>query len=392
MNDGVDTDVPIAQAHRPAPGRYRHPYRAAVIGHTGRGNYGHGLDTVFTGMPGVTLVGVADPDDDGRAMAMARSGGCAGYLDYREMLASLRPDVVSIAPRHPDQREAMFRSAVAAGVRAIYCEKPLAASLAEADRIVGMCATAGVRVAIAHQNRAFPAPYEAWRMVQAGAIGRVVALRASGKQDHRGGGQDLMILGTHMIDLMRLLAGDALWCNASVASGNAPSGRLDIREAAEAAGWIAGDCIHATYGFSGGMIGTYTSIVADDGGDASYFRMEIGGTGGRIVFWSSASSPVAWTSSPHETIGTPFPWTLTETIPLDPVHGGSQGSGANGPLHDANQFLVADLLEAVETGRKPRSCITDAQASLEMIMAAYASHFGASRITLPLRDRTHPLA
>ena len=38
-------------------------YRAGVIGHTGRGNYGHSLDTVYLGMDEIDLVAVADADD-----------------------------------------------------------------------------------------------------------------------------------------------------------------------------------------------------------------------------------------------------------------------------------------------------------------------------------------
>ena len=35
------------------------PRRVAVIGHTGRGNYGHGLDTVWQKIPGTEIVAVA---------------------------------------------------------------------------------------------------------------------------------------------------------------------------------------------------------------------------------------------------------------------------------------------------------------------------------------------
>lgn len=46
--------------------------RAAVIGHTGRGNYGHGLDVVWRKIPGVEIVGVADADPNGLEKAMRR--------------------------------------------------------------------------------------------------------------------------------------------------------------------------------------------------------------------------------------------------------------------------------------------------------------------------------
>src|SRR2546426_4181482 len=46
-------------------------YRVAVIGHTGRGNYGHGIDTVWNAFSQMEVVGVADPDEKGRAGALA---------------------------------------------------------------------------------------------------------------------------------------------------------------------------------------------------------------------------------------------------------------------------------------------------------------------------------
>ena len=49
-------------------------YRVGVIGHTGRGNYGHGLDTVWLSMPQTQIVGVADPDEEGRGKAAKRPG------------------------------------------------------------------------------------------------------------------------------------------------------------------------------------------------------------------------------------------------------------------------------------------------------------------------------
>ena len=46
-------------------------FRVAVIGHTGRGNYGHGIDTVWNAFSQIEVVGVADPDEKGRAGALA---------------------------------------------------------------------------------------------------------------------------------------------------------------------------------------------------------------------------------------------------------------------------------------------------------------------------------
>ena len=45
-------------------------FRIAIIGHTGRGNYGHYLDRAFEGVEGTEVVALADPDDEGRKAAI----------------------------------------------------------------------------------------------------------------------------------------------------------------------------------------------------------------------------------------------------------------------------------------------------------------------------------
>ena len=66
-------------------------YRVAVIGHTGHGNYGHGIDTVWNAFSQMEVVAVADPDEKGRAAAVtgARVLGCKWHLgcpcpEYRD--------------------------------------------------------------------------------------------------------------------------------------------------------------------------------------------------------------------------------------------------------------------------------------------------------------------
>lgn len=55
--------------------------RVAVVGHTGRGNYGHFLDMAFVGVEGARIVAVADPDAAGRRAVQAKTGAPASYAD-----------------------------------------------------------------------------------------------------------------------------------------------------------------------------------------------------------------------------------------------------------------------------------------------------------------------
>src|SRR5688572_26877161 len=82
-------------------------FRAAVIGRTGRGNYGHSLDKVWRTIPDVELVAVADDDSDGLSQAAARLKLDKSYADYRTMLDREKPDVVCIAQRWIDKHHEM---------------------------------------------------------------------------------------------------------------------------------------------------------------------------------------------------------------------------------------------------------------------------------------------
>src|SRR2546428_11760028 len=97
--------------------------KAAVIGHTGRGDYGHGLESIFNNRPNVEVVALADPDSAGRAKTAAKIGAPRSYADYREVLEKERPGLVSIAMRQSDRHQAVAMGALQAGAQ-MYCGKP----------------------------------------------------------------------------------------------------------------------------------------------------------------------------------------------------------------------------------------------------------------------------
>src|SRR5258706_14613403 len=114
-----------------APALAARSWRIALIGHTGRGNFGHDWDLTFKGMPNVETVAVADPVEAGRAKAISRSGAKRGYADYREMLVKEKPDIAAICPRHTDQRLEMVKSCAESGAH-MSLEKPFAFNLHQA--------------------------------------------------------------------------------------------------------------------------------------------------------------------------------------------------------------------------------------------------------------------
>ena len=191
------------------------PLRAAVIGHTGRGDYGHGLESIFAGRPNVELVALADPDETGRARTTEKIRAPRSYADPVEMLQKEQPQLVSLAMRHADQHHALTMAALRAGAH-VYSEKPFVTVAAEADEILAEAARRKLKIAVAHTMRMTPAVRRLKQAWQEGALGEVREMRAYGKQDTRAGGEDMMVLGSHLFDLMRLFAGDPLWCHARV--------------------------------------------------------------------------------------------------------------------------------------------------------------------------------
>jgi len=78
-------------------------------------------------------VAVADAHAQGLGAAVKRLNGVKGFTDYRRMLDQVKPDLVSVAARWPDQHCAMVVAAAERGVKGIYLEKPMCRTLAEAD-------------------------------------------------------------------------------------------------------------------------------------------------------------------------------------------------------------------------------------------------------------------
>src|SRR5262249_7256946 len=160
--------------------------------------------------------------------------------------------IVSVADRHLDQHRDMVVACARAGA-SVFLEKPMARTLAEADEMVAACEKHHVKLAIAHQTRYSPRLKRVKELLASGRLGDLLEMHARGKEDRRGGGEDLMVLGTHLMDLMRFLAGDATWCFARVLQAGKPVTKAQVRPGGEGMGPVAGDHIQATYGFARGL-------------------------------------------------------------------------------------------------------------------------------------------
>jgi predicted dehydrogenase len=355
------------------------PLTVGVIGHTGQGNYGHGEDTVWLQLPATRIVAVADADPKGLALEAKKLGGVKAYADYKVMLDEVKPDIAAICPRHIHEHHEMILAAVAAGVKGIYIEKPFVRTLAEADEVVKLCAEKGVRLAIAHRNRYHPVIPLIKKLVDAGEIGELKEVRVRGKQDQRGGGLDLWVLGGHGFNLATIFTGPATSCQASILVEGRPATKADVRLGDEGVGPIVGDEAHARFETKSG-IPLYFDSKKGTWTKGTPFGARLIGTKG-VISLQIDEEPVAIL----ERDGKKTPITSAGIGQPEPI---KDIRLINGGHHGA----IRDLLAAIAEKREPLCGPKDGLETVELTLAVFASFAaGGAKVTLPLADRAHPL-
>ena len=362
-----------------APQAAERPLTVGVIGHTGQGNYGHGEDTVWLKIPQTKIVAVADADPKGLADAAQRLGGVKAYADFKVMLAETKPDIAAICARHIHEHRDMIVAAVGAGVKGIYIEKPFVRTLAEADEIVKLCAEKGVRLAIAHRNRYHPVIDVVKQLVASGEIGELKEVRVRGKQDQRGGGLDLWVLGGHGFNLATLFTGAAISCEATILVEGRPATKADIRPGDEGVGLIVGDELHARYETKSG-IPLYFDSKKGTPAKGTPFGARLIGTKG-VISLQIDEEPLAIL----ERDGVKTPITTAGIGKPEPIKDIKQ---VNGGHHGA----VRDLLAAIAEKREPLCGPEAGRETVELTLAVFASFVAdGKKVALPLAGRAHPL-
>ena len=174
-------------------------YRVGVIG-CGRKGTSHARAYALN--PATEVVAAADTDPENLALFCERFG-VPGYADYREMLRRESIDIASpILPVSVNPEVVL--GCAESDVRAIGCEKPIAAILSDADRMVEACRERGIKLAAGDLDRNFPEYWQARKMIEDGAIGKVVTINML-----KGGITEMSGGGCQLFSLVRMFAFDA---------------------------------------------------------------------------------------------------------------------------------------------------------------------------------------
>jgi predicted dehydrogenase len=223
------------------------PLRIAVLG-AGMVGRRH-IQTILSRPELAELVAVADPAADRAQFA----GPITWFDDVESLLDWAKPEAVIIATPTA-LHAAQGRLCAARGIHFL-AEKPVTATLEEADALVRAVSQSGVKTLVGHHRRYLAVVEEARRVIAAGEIGALVAASvvwATRKPDEyfkmgwrtRPGGGPLLINAIHEIDLLRHLCGDI-----RVVSGLTSHG---------ARGFAVEDSAAALFQFDNGCLGTLT--------------------------------------------------------------------------------------------------------------------------------------
>lgn len=346
-------------------------YRAAVIGCSRMGGfidnevvgspkaalpYSHAAG--FMACPRTDLIACADLRADvmaefGRQYKIPPSGQ---YTDYHALIDQERPDIISIATQ-PEQRAEITIYAAEHGVKAIYAEKAMSASLGEAYAMVEALERHGVFFNLG-TNRRWSVEYDQMKaVVDSGELGALksVIIYNNGT---------LFNTGSHYIDLVMRLNSDqpAVWAQGNLRARDEifakdASGNEILHEDPVGEGLIT---------FANGVTGYL--LLTPRGGD-----IEVLCENGALTAYNDG-----------------LEWNLRRRA-VKVLHGHTgliTSAYAEPPIASSTLRLIEDLVHALDSGEPTRGGPRISLASTELIFALIESHRrGGVRVTLPVQER-----
>lgn len=300
------------------------------------------------------------------------SDGVAQYEDYRKMLEE-HPEIELIAIATESGEHARIALDCIDAGKHLIIEKPIAMSMAEADKIIERASEVGVTVSACHQNR-FNAAIGCLReALEAGRFGRLshgsihvrwnrnkgyydqASWRGTWAQD----GGCLMNQCIHGIDLLR---------------------------------WMMGDEVEEVYGTTRQQIHSY--LEAEDVGLAvlKFRNGAIGTIEGTVnvfpenleevlcLFGETGTVKIGGTSTNNIDV-----WHFSDEYPLDDQRRGLQEATSN-VYGNGHSLLYADVIESIRTGRRPYVDAIAGRNALEIVLAIYKSQKTGLPVKLPLRE------
>lgn len=340
---------------------------ALRVGIVGCGRIAGNHARALLNSPGVEVVGCCDADL-ARARAFAAEFGIAHAVSSVDDLFGLGLDACTVCTPHP-VHEQIVVAAADAGVH-VLCEKPIAGTVAAADRMIDAADRAGITFGVLFQRRFWPAALRIKEAIDDGRIGQPVLGQVSvllhrpstyyaadpwrGRWDTDGGGV-LMTQAVHQIDMLQWFMGEPVRVTAVVGT-RFHGDHIETEDVASAVVTFASGgsaTITATTG-AGHNLGNRVLVIGSTGAVASVLEFPEGREGVNDV----------WT----------VPGELEFRAPHDAsVHANLDVGAVNAGLTGFHTLQVLDFVEALRGGRRPAVTGRDARTSLAVVEAVYES-------------------
>ncbi|HOK79838.1 MAG TPA: Gfo/Idh/MocA family oxidoreductase [bacterium] len=189
----------------------------------------------------VQLVGVAAHSEKTKAIAIQQAGFQFATSDPLELVKCKDIHIINCCLPN-DLHYQLVKAALNHG-KHVYCDKPLALNVKEAEELVSIAKDVNVKSQIVYQLRFFPAVMRAKQLIDEGFLGKInffrflylhsSCVRQSAKayswkaEYEKVGGGVMVDLGSHIIDLARYLVGEFGSVHAKTRNYTSPDKRTD---------------------------------------------------------------------------------------------------------------------------------------------------------------------
>ena len=264
----------------------------------------------------------------------------------------------------PDEHLEVVRELAPRGVH-ILCDKPLATTLADADRIIELTRKHGVKLMVPFNPRYQLPVIKLKELIDGGELGELRHIHA-----------------TKYGKIPRGIPGlDTDWFFDKARAGFGGFGDIGIH-AIDTLRWLAGAEAKNVYAKVDRLI--HADIAVDDIG-TMLIEFQNGVVASQQSGWVNPAGNQTWLSVSFEVLGTEGAALIGKPYHDYEVADGSKSERV--PWWRADiAWLVNEFVSAVEQGRQPAITGADARAALEILVAAYRSAETGARIDLPLRD------
>lgn len=303
---------------------------------------------------------VADSDESRAQLASEKFGAEHWYRDYMNLLEHKEVDAVDICT--PTKYHADIAVAAAKAGKHVLCEKPMALSLEDADRMIRACSEHKVKLMVAHSRRFIPRYSIVREIIRGGGIGKPVwATQISRRTIVEPGSWyfdpnmtlgPIAEVGIHEADLLRWMLTDDVVEVRGIARSRETTTRVY-------------DQIFAALKFRKGIVGSFEVGYVLPKAFQQYTTLEVLGSEGLV---SASDSHMNVVTQGAES-GITYPLAYSDLL----------------SVNSAYEREIIAFVDSVINGTQPPVTGTDARAALEVILAVLQSIQNKKPIKLPLR-------